>query len=554
MRGPIRRSRQVIGSRGLLLLTALLIAVLFAGEFAPMAAAQTAKEAAEEEQAAEPEVDVAPVTVDGEELFMVVGVSAHPADERAADIALRIEEVAEKGRGTPNLRVQRTEFGPAVYIDDIYITTVTQADEDFEGLDAPTLAKRIGQRIKEEILAYRERRSESGITESYMAAVGWTAVFLAFSAMLWFAFRYLIRRADKRIVSWVHRVESKTGKIAKTGAIVSTTRMTFWAVAFLFFVIALYYYLSQILFSFPGTRGFAAILLEYFTGPILGVALAIFDEVPDLLMLVVIIFITRYLLKIVRVIFENIELGVIRISGFEAAWIWPTYKLAKVGVIIFAVIIAYPYIPGSDTTAFKGITIFLGIILSFGSSSVVSNLLAGLFVIYRRSVNVGDWIRVHDQVGLVESTTVLETVLRSVKNELISIPNSQLLGAEVTNYTRKGETDGILVHTRVGIGYEEPQRKVEAMLLEAVGRTAGLKSEPEPFVLRSELADHAVVYEVNAFPEAIDALPRLESDLHANILDVFNENQVQIMTPSYIADPEVPKVAPMSDAKEVEAT
>jgi small-conductance mechanosensitive channel len=271
-------------------------------------------------------------------------------------------------------------------------------------------------------------------------------------------------------------------------------------------------------------------------------------------MLVVIIFITRYLLKIVRVIFENIELGVIRISGFEAAWIWPTYKLAKVGVIIFAVIIAYPYIPGSDTTAFKGITIFLGIILSFGSSSVVSNLLAGLFVIYRRSVNVGDWIRVHDQVGLVESTTVLETVLRSVKNELISIPNSQLLGAEVTNYTRKGETDGILVHTRVGIGYEEPQRKVEAMLLEAVGRTAGLKSEPEPFVLRSELADHAVVYEVNAFPEAIDALPRLESDLHANILDVFNENQVQIMTPSYIADPEAPKVAPMSDAKEVEAT
>jgi small-conductance mechanosensitive channel len=544
----------VIGSRGLLLLTALLIAVVFAGAFHPMAAAQTTQEAVEEEQAAETEVDVAPVTVDGEGLFMVVGVTAHPAKERAADIAHRIEEAAKKGRGTPDMRVQRTEFGPAVYIDDIYITTVTQADEDFEGLDAPTLAKRIGERIKEEILAYRERRSESGITESYMAAVGWTAAFLAFSAMLWFAFRYLIKRADKRIVSWVHRVESRTGKIAKTGAIVSTTRMTLWAVAFLFFVIALYYYLSQILYSFPATRGFAAILLEYFTGPILGIAMAIVAEVPDLFMLVVIIFITRYMLKIVRVIFENIELGVIRISGFEVAWIWPTYKLAKVGVIIFAVIIAYPYIPGSDTTAFKGITIFLGIILSFGSSSVVSNLLAGLFVIYRRSVNVGDWIRVHDQVGLVESTTVLETVLRSVKNELISIPNSQLLGAEVTNYTRKGETEGILVHTRVGIGYEEPQRKVEAMLLEAVARTAGLKSEPEPFVLRSELADHAVVYEVNAFPEAIDALPRLESDLHANILDVFNENQVQIMTPSYIADPEAPKIAPMSDAKKVKAT
>ncbi len=533
---------------GLVLLTAL----LSFGALHPMAVAQTTEAAVEEEQAAE--VDVAPVTVDGEDLFVVVGVSAHPAEERAADIAVRIEEVAEQGRGTPNVRVQRTEFGPAVYIDGVYITTVTQIDVEFEGLDAPTLAKRIGERIKEEIVAYRERRSESGITQSYIVAIGWTVAFLMLTATLWLALRYLLKRVDKRIVAWVHRVESRTGKIAKTGAIVSTTRVTFWAVAFLFFVIVLYYYLSQILFSFPATRAFAAILLEYFTGPILGIALAIVDEVPDILMLVVIILITRYLLKIVRVIFENIELGVIRISGFESAWIWPTYKLAKVGVIIFAVIISYPYIPGSDTTAFKGITIFLGIILSFGSSSVVSNLLAGLFVIYRRSVNVGDWIRVNDKVGLVESITVLETVLRSVKNELISIPNSQLLGAEVVNYTRKGETDGILVHTRVGIGYEEPHRKVEAMLLEAVERTAGLKSDPAPFVLRSALADYAVVYEVNAFPDAIGALPRLESDLHANILDVFSENQVQIMTPSYIADPAAPKIAPLGDAKEVEAT
>ena len=140
-----------------------------------------------------------------------------------------------------------------------------------------------------------------------------------------------------------------------------------------------------------------------------------------------------------------------------------------------------------------------------------------------------------------------------MKNELISIPNSQLLSSELINYTRKGDTDGVVIHTRVGIGYEEPQRKVEAMLLEAVGRTAGLKKEPPPFVLRSELADYAVVYEVNAFPASLDAIPRLKSDLHANILDVFNANQVQIMTPSYIADPEDPKIAPIDNAKQVEA-
>lgn len=530
----------------------LLTAILSLTTFHPMAAAQTAEEVVVEEQAAE--VDVAPVTVDGDDLFMVVGVTAHPAKERAANIAARIEEVAEKGRGTPDARIQRTEFGPAVYIDGTYITTVTKADEEFEGQDAPTLAKRIGERIKEEILAYRERRSEEGITESYMVAVGWTAAFLIVTAALWLALRFLLKRMDKRIVAWVQRVEERTGKIAKREAIVSIAHMILRVIAFLIFVILLYRYLSQVLYSFPATRGFAAVLLEYFTGPILSVAQAIAEQIPDILMLAVIFVITRYLLKIVRVIFENIELGTIRIQSFEAGWIWPTYRIAKVAVIIFAVIIAYPYIPGSGTTAFQGITIFLGVILSFGSSSVMSNLLAGLFVIYRRSVNVGDWIKVKDLVGSVESITVLETLLRSMKNELISIPNSQLLGSEVVNYTRRGQTDGILLHTRVGIGYEEPQLKVEAMLLEATGRTAGLKTDPAPFVLRSELADFAVVYEVNACPDELDGLPKLESDLHANILDVFNENQVQIMTPSYIADPTVPKIAPMGDAKPVGAT
>lgn len=518
------------------------------------AVAEADEETAEEAPAAEPEIDVAPVTVDGEALFMVVGVTADPAEERAAEIAQRIVEVAERGRGTPEVRVQRTEFGSAIYIDNNYISTVTKAEEHYEGQEAPILAKQIGERVKNEIMAYRERRSDEGLTESYVAAIGWTIGFLLLTAALWFVLRFALKRVDKRIVAWVHRVEQRTGKIAKRESIISITHMILWVVAFLTFVILLYRYLSQVLYSFPATRGLATILLENFTGPILNVALAVWEQIPDLIMLVVIFVISRYLLKIVRVIFENIELGTIRIKNFEPGWVWPTYRIAKVAVIIFAVIFAYPYIPGSGTTAFQGITIFLGIILSFGSSSVVSNLLAGLFVIYRRSVNVGDMILVDGQVGAVESITVLETLLRSVKNELISIPNSQLLGSKVINYTRQGETAGILVHTSVGIGYEEPQSKVEAMLLEAVGRTPGLKTEPPPFVLRRQLADYAVVYEVNACPAAVDALPRLESDLHANILDVFNENQVQIMTPSYMADPEEPKIAPVGDAKALEAT
>ena len=526
---------------------ALLLALFCAGSFARTAVAQTAEESVEEE--AQLVVDLAPVVVDGDELFFVIGVSAEPAEKRAADIAERIVAVAETGLSAPTFTTKDTESGPAIYIDGHYIATVTQADVEHEGLDAPTLAKRVGERIKEAIEAYRERRSESGIETAIVAAGSWTLLFVAFSAALLLGTLYLRKRVDQRIVSWVQRVEGSTGKIVKTDTIVSTTRATLWATAFFIFVIALYYYLSQILFSFPGTRGIAVILLEYFTGPIFHVLWVIIEQIPDLIMLAIVCVITRYLLRIVRLIFENIELGTIQIQGFEPDWIWPTHRIAKTIVIIFAIIIAYPYIPGSGTAAFKGITIFLGVILSLGSSSVISNLLSGLFVIYRRSINVGDWIDVRGQVGIVESITLLETILRSPKNELVSIPNSQLLGAELTNFTRQGETEGLLLHTSVGIGYEEPQRKIERMLLEAAGRTSGLVADPGPFVLRKELADYAVVYEVNAYASQVDALPKLKSDLHSNILDVFNENQVQIMTPSYIADPKIPKIAPTPDTK-----
>jgi small-conductance mechanosensitive channel len=492
--------------------------------------------------------DVAPVVVDGEVLFIVVGVSAHPAEERARDIALRIVEAAEKeGRGTPSFRIQQTESGPAIYIHGIHITTVTQVDVDYEGLDAFTLAKKIGAKVKNEILAYRERRSESGRAESFTSALIWTAIFLAFSVTLWFGSRYVIRRADRSIVSWVQRVEDKTGRIGKTNAIASTTRAAFWAVTVFVFAIATFYYLSQMLNSFPGTRNVAAVLLAYFNGPALDIAWLIAAEIPDLFMIAMIFLVTRYFLKVMRLIFENIELGMIQIDRFEADWTWPTYWIVKVIVILFAIIIAYPYIPGSETAAFKGITILLGVILSFGSTSVVSNLLSGLFVIYRRGINVGDWIEIKDHTGFVESITLLETQMRTHKNELVSIPNTQLLSSELMNYTRQGKTQGILLHTSVGIGYEEPQRKIEKMLLEAARRTDGFKTKPEPFVLRQELTDYAVIYEINAYAKSVDSLPKLKSTLHGNILDVFNENLVQIMTPSYENDPATPKIAPTDD-------
>jgi len=374
-------------------------------------------------------------------------------------------------------------------------------------------------------------------------------VFLAFCTLLVIVFRFALHHTNWRVERWVKKVEETTGKLAETDVLITVIRLTLWMIAFALFFMALYYYLSQVLYSFPTTRGFAAILLHVFTEPVLNLGITFVEQIPDFVALGVIFFLTRYLLKIVRLLFQNIELGVIAIPGFEQDWTWPTFRIVRAIMVICSIVVAFPYIPGSGSDAFQGITIFLGVILSLGSSSVIGNLLAGLVVIYRRGVNRGDIIEIDGFTGRVESVLVLETLLRTPRSKLISIPNSRLLNANLTNYSRPGASDGVILSTRVGIGYEEPQAKVEAMLLEAASRTKGLKASPGAFVLRSELADFAVVYELFIYPASVEAMPRLRSGLHANILDVFNEEKVQIMTPAYDRDPEEPKIAPVEPRK-----
>lgn len=485
------------------------------------------------------------VTIDGDALFEVRGISGFDSEQRAEAIAERIVQFAEDGSEHVLHRIEPGEFGMYVYLDEIQVMAVLEIDTQAENIDAETLAEAWGLIIDQAVANYRDRRSDESIQHSWVVAAGWSGVFLAFCTVLVIAFRFALHHSNWRVDRWVRKVEETTGKLAETDVLITVIRLTLWMIAFALFFLALYYYLSQVLFSFPETRGFASVLLRIFTEPVLGLALAFIEQIPDFVALGVIFFLSRYILKIIRLLFQNIELGVIQIHGFEQDWTWPTFRIVRAIVIICSIVVAYPYIPGSGSDAFQGMTIFLGVILSLGSSSVIGNLLAGLFVIYRRGVNRGDIIEIDGYTGRVESVLVLETLLRTPRSELISIPNSRLLNANLTNYSKPGATDGVILSTRVGIGYEEPQAKIEAMLLESASRTPGLKAGPEAFVLRSELADFAVVYELFVYPASVEAMPRLRSALHASILDVFNEEKVQIMTPAYEADPEEPKIAPV---------
>jgi len=274
------------------------------------------------------------------------------------------------------------------------------------------------------------------------------------------------------------------------------------------------------------------------------VATAIVAQVPKLVFLAIIFAITVYVLKLLKLIFRGIEYKTIRLRSFQPEWAQPTYRLCRIGVVAFALVVAFPYIPGSDSLAFKGVSIFLGVLFSLGSTSAIANLIAGYTIIYRNLFKEGDRIRIDDISGTVVKTGLQVIYLRTVKNEEISVPSSTIVNGHVINYSALARERGLILHTAVTIGYDAPWRQVHALLLMAAEKTEGLRREPKPFVLQKSLDDFYVTYELNAYTDVPATMERIYSDLHQNIQDAFNEYGVQIMSPNYEADRDRPTVVP----------
>ena len=512
--------------------------------------AQTEATVAVEDPSDAPLADVATVIVDGEPLFDVHGYSVAPAQERADNIAENIIKAAESStKPTVKIKIIDGEFGPTITVDGANVTVVTLADAKHEGMEPELLEKVQAQVIEETILKYRSDRSKEGQSKSIKQALLWTAPFLLITFLLLWGRNRVENGVEAIVLKLSANVDAASRNIIQSSFIVTVARTIVRLILFGIFLSILNGYLSILFSAFAQTRHISKSLGAYVTAPIFEMLVDAVSHLPNIILVVLLFILTRYFIKLTRLVFENIESGNFNFVGFERQWTWPTFNLVRFFIWIVWFVLAFPYIPGSDSAAFKGVSILLGVMVSMGSNSVVSNLLAGIFVIYRRSTSIGDRIKIGEYVGDVVAIKLMETHLKSIKNELVSIPNVMLMNSDVINYTSQTDDDGLLVNTIVGIGYEEPQAKVEKMLIEAALRTAYVEKTPKPFIFRNALADYAVNYQVNAYTKCGPKLPLIMSDLHANILDVFNENKVQIMTPSYMADPDDPKIAPTPKVK-----
>jgi small-conductance mechanosensitive channel len=243
--------------------------------------------------------------------------------------------------------------------------------------------------------------------------------------------------------------------------------------------------------------------------------------------------ILRYVIKGIRFFFSALASGAISLPGFYQDWAIPTYKIVRFLVIAFGVVVIFPYLPGAKSPAFQGVSIFLGVLFSLGSTSAVANMVAGVILTYMRPFKMGDRVKIADAVGDVVEKTLLVTRLTTIKNVEITIPNAMVLGSHIINYSSSAKDLGLVLHTTVTIGYDAPWRKVHELLINAAQATEGALKEPAPYVLQTALDDFYVHYELNCYTNEPNMMAKTYSELHRNIQDRFNEAGVEIMSPHY---------------------
>jgi small-conductance mechanosensitive channel len=300
--------------------------------------------------------------------------------------------------------------------------------------------------------------------------------------------------------------------------------------------VALAYVYVTILFSFfPFTQTWAGTLFGYIVNPLWNLFAAFIAFLPNLFFILVIVYVTRYVIKFIRLIFDEIGKGSLALPGFYREWADPTYKIVRFLILAFAAIVIFPYLPGSDSPIFQGVSVFLGILFSLGSTSAISNVVSGIVLTYMRPFKVGDRVKIADTVGDVRERTLLVTRVRTIKNVEITIPNAMVLGSHIINFSTSAKDPGLILHTGVTISYDVPWKTAHGLLIAAAEATDNILNEPRPFVLQTSLNDFSVVYELNAYTDQPNVMATTYSDLHKHIQDRFNEAGVEIMSPHYTA-------------------
>lgn len=467
-------------------------------------------------------------------LFFLNDLSkSYPAKQRAGVIVERLEKIkGEYNKVSDSIYLRKADGYYETVFNNKIIFITTQNEADFVNIPLLKLAEHRTLNLQQH-LNYVEPLS----TKEWAKRFGFFGISLIILISLIKLINWLFSKLNVRLSKIEKTFLRKNRNLIKY-LIPRKTANIFVFIANvirLALIVILVFAGAPFLFSFfPWAEHIVELFYSYISKPVKYVVFGFIDFIPSLFFIFVIAFITRYVVRVMREIAKDIELEKLKINKFHKDWANPTSKILGLFIYALALVMIFPYLPGSGSTAFQGVSIFIGAIISFGSTSAIANIIAGIVITYMRPFQIGDRVKVDQITGDVIEKTILVTRIRTPKNEDVTIPNANILIGTITNYSNTNTHTNIL-HTTVTLGYDLPWQTAHELLLEAANITQFAEKDPKPFVHQTSLDDYYVSYELNVHTLESQKIPFVYSEIHRNILEVFNKAGVEILSPAYMA-------------------
>lgn len=478
-----------------------------------------------------------PVVIEDDTIFTLYAKRGGlTARDRAENIEAMVTKIGKDYKmKSDSVYVLESEHFTDIMYGEKVILSLTDQDALWHNCTREELAKKYCPIIANKIM---ELKKEHNILQIVKRA----ALFILVLIVQYLLFRvtnYLFKKLRRRII-WLKQNKLKPVTI-RDYEFLNTHRegliLIFFSNILRYIVLLIQLTISvPILFAiFPQTENLALKIFSYLLEPVKMVIKSVLAYIPNLFIILVLYFCVKYIIKGIQYIANEIESEKLKITGFYPDWAQPSFNIIRFLLYAFMIAMIYPYLPGSDSKIFQGISVFVGLIISLGSSTVIGNIMSGLVITYMRPFKLGDRIKLNETTGNVIEKTPFVTRLRTPKNEVVTIPNSFIMSSHTINYSASARQFGLIIHSTVTIGYDAPWRQVHQLLINAARITPGVMSEPKPFVLETELQDYYPCYQINAYIKDADKLAQIYSDLHQNIQDTFNDAGVEIMSPHYYA-------------------
>ncbi|NQW27851.1 MAG: mechanosensitive ion channel [Flammeovirgaceae bacterium] len=473
----------------------------------------------------------------GDTLFFIYSkIGASTPQERAINITKKINMLYNDDfLKIDSITIVKSENTFDFVYGQTIIMSVSETDAIWYNMSMPDLALEFSVKTKNSIIQGKKENN----SQKSLLRIGLVLLVIVIARFL----IWLIGKGYNGLLIFIHFKKDKWIKnLSFKNYTFLTAEQIMYVLLFLlkifqWMVYAVFLYLTlPIMFSiFPFTRGWADELFQLIWSPFKGILIAVWEYLPNLFKVLVIYFVMKYVIRFLEYIFSEIASEKLIVTGFYPDWAMTTFNILKFILYAFMFVLIFPYLPGSGSDIFKGVSIFIGVLFSLGSSTAIANMVAGLVITYMRPFKIGDRIKIGEVTGDVLEKTLLVTRVRTIKNEVVTIPNSSVLSGNTTNYTIEANEKGLIVHTTVTIGYDIPWKQVHQVLIDAALRVETILKEPTPFVLQTSLDDFYVSYQVNAYTKEANKQATIYSSLHQNIQDVCNERGIEILSPHYRA-------------------